>query len=255
MSDAVHVRAPCRLHFGMFSFGHADRPQFGGVGVMVEPPAVEVTITTASEFCATGALTGRVKQIVQATVTVMESSQSASLRDRRPFPTRPRRPGCWNATQLGGCCGVAAVLGSSRTASRAACPRCRPRWALCCGNVRFQARRLDRRCRTPAGRHDRQTRGACRHTFRMAVRASVSCGPAWARGTHRIRCILATTTRTRRCNAAFVGHRPQRNGPHPRTPRMPSLWRIGLSFRAPGRRVFHRRARRALRESRNCPIG
>jgi beta-ribofuranosylaminobenzene 5'-phosphate synthase len=68
MSSIVHVRAPCRLHFGMFSFGHADRPQFGGVGMMVDPPAIEVTIAPATQFRATGALSDRVIQIVQATV-------------------------------------------------------------------------------------------------------------------------------------------------------------------------------------------
>jgi beta-RFAP synthase len=46
----------------MFSFGHADRPQFGGVGVMVEPPAVEVTIKPATHFAARGALAHRVEQ-------------------------------------------------------------------------------------------------------------------------------------------------------------------------------------------------
>ncbi len=45
MNAAVHVRTPCRLHFGMFSFGHANSAQFGGVGAMIEPPNVEVTIS------------------------------------------------------------------------------------------------------------------------------------------------------------------------------------------------------------------
>jgi beta-ribofuranosylaminobenzene 5'-phosphate synthase len=64
MSRSVHVRAPCRLHFGMFSFGHVDRPQFGGVGVMVDPPHVEVTIKPAASFAARGALANRVEQFV-----------------------------------------------------------------------------------------------------------------------------------------------------------------------------------------------
>ena len=48
MTRSVHVRAPCRLHFGMFGFGRTSGPQLGGVGVMVEPPAVEVTIEPAA---------------------------------------------------------------------------------------------------------------------------------------------------------------------------------------------------------------
>jgi beta-ribofuranosylaminobenzene 5'-phosphate synthase len=62
MTEAVHVRAPCRLHFGMFSFGHADRPQFGGVGIMIDPPAVEVEISPAASFTVAGALAERARQ-------------------------------------------------------------------------------------------------------------------------------------------------------------------------------------------------
>jgi beta-RFAP synthase len=52
----------------MFSFGHAERPQFGGVGMMAEPPAIEVAIAPATQYHATGTLTDRVNQIVQAAV-------------------------------------------------------------------------------------------------------------------------------------------------------------------------------------------
>jgi beta-RFAP synthase len=65
MTRVVQVHAPCRLHFGMFSFGHADRPQFGGVGVMIDPPAVEITITPAPRFHASGLLIDRVKAFVE----------------------------------------------------------------------------------------------------------------------------------------------------------------------------------------------
>jgi beta-RFAP synthase len=50
----------------MFGFGHADRPQFGGVGLMIEPPAVEVTIERAAAFRATGALSDRTRDLVDA---------------------------------------------------------------------------------------------------------------------------------------------------------------------------------------------
>jgi beta-ribofuranosylaminobenzene 5'-phosphate synthase len=59
MTTAVQVRTPCRLHFGMFSFGYACRAQFGGVGVMVEPPCVKVRISPAGSFTATGTLMQR----------------------------------------------------------------------------------------------------------------------------------------------------------------------------------------------------
>ena len=66
MTRAVLVRAPCRLHFGMFRFGHANAPQFGGVGVMVEPPAVEVTISQAPNFVVRGPHAERVEQFADA---------------------------------------------------------------------------------------------------------------------------------------------------------------------------------------------
>ena len=59
MTTAVTVRTPCRLHFGMFSFGYACRAQFGGVGVMVEPPSVDVRISPARRFTARGSVTQR----------------------------------------------------------------------------------------------------------------------------------------------------------------------------------------------------
>ncbi len=68
MIRTVRVHAPCRLHFGMFSFGHADRPQFGGVGMIVEPPAVDVTISPSPAFAARGALPERVVEIVDTLV-------------------------------------------------------------------------------------------------------------------------------------------------------------------------------------------
>ena len=50
MTRTVHVRAPCRLHFGMFGFGRPSGPQWGGVGVMIDPPAVHVAIQPAEQF-------------------------------------------------------------------------------------------------------------------------------------------------------------------------------------------------------------
>jgi len=47
------VQAPSRIHFGMFSFGHAGR-QFGGVGVMVAQPALRLVIDPAEQWEAAG---------------------------------------------------------------------------------------------------------------------------------------------------------------------------------------------------------
>ncbi len=68
MTQTIHVRAPCRLHFGLASFGLADQPQFAGVGMMIEPPAVEVTISAAAHFEAVGTLADRVDRFARMAV-------------------------------------------------------------------------------------------------------------------------------------------------------------------------------------------
>jgi beta-RFAP synthase len=50
----------------MLGFGHVDRAQFGGVGLMIDPPRVELAIRPAARFAAGGPLAGRVEQFVEA---------------------------------------------------------------------------------------------------------------------------------------------------------------------------------------------
>lgn len=61
----VEVVAPSRLHFGMFSFGHAEGRQFGGAGVMVDRPGLRLRIVAADRFAATGPLAPRVESVVR----------------------------------------------------------------------------------------------------------------------------------------------------------------------------------------------
>lgn len=51
MNRSIRVRTPCRLHFGLSSLGHdSTKPQFGGVGMMVDAPCVELEITPSDQF-------------------------------------------------------------------------------------------------------------------------------------------------------------------------------------------------------------
>lgn len=86
MTQSIHIRAPCRLHFGMFGFGHADRPQFGGVGVMVRPPGVDVTITPAARFQASGSLAPRVERFAASALRhwQLPTLPSCEIRVRSP---------------------------------------------------------------------------------------------------------------------------------------------------------------------------
>ncbi|TWU22809.1 hypothetical protein [Bythopirellula polymerisocia] len=67
MSRQVVVRTPCRLHFGLTSMGHCrNRPQFGGVGVMVDVPGVQLEIVPARCFQIEGPLRERVALFTQS---------------------------------------------------------------------------------------------------------------------------------------------------------------------------------------------
>ena len=59
MMQAVHVSAPSRLHFGMLSFGHQDQRQYGGIGVMVEQPRLELVCRRSQAFQVSGPLAER----------------------------------------------------------------------------------------------------------------------------------------------------------------------------------------------------
>ena len=59
-SRQIQVIAPSRLHFGLLSFGRPDRRQYGGVGVMVQQPAVHLELTPCPKFEVSGPLATRV---------------------------------------------------------------------------------------------------------------------------------------------------------------------------------------------------
>lgn len=99
MTPLVHVRAPCRLHFGMFGWGRPNSPQWGGVGVMVEPPVVEVTIEPADRFVVCGGLAARAEQFAKLAA---ETWQLASLPACRIDVRSPaEHSGLGVGTQLG----------------------------------------------------------------------------------------------------------------------------------------------------------
>ena len=56
---AVAVRTPARFHLGMFSFGDPRVRSFGGTGLMLEEPAIDLVVTSAPSFGASGPLAER----------------------------------------------------------------------------------------------------------------------------------------------------------------------------------------------------
>ena len=62
----VAVTAPCRLHFGLLSFGCPHGRQSGGVGMMLDNPAVRLRISAASSLTTFGPAADRVRQFALA---------------------------------------------------------------------------------------------------------------------------------------------------------------------------------------------
>src|SRR5687767_859329 len=54
MPRMVHITAPSRLHFGLWSLGGGDRRQFGGVGAMIDRPELKVSLSAAEKLIAVG---------------------------------------------------------------------------------------------------------------------------------------------------------------------------------------------------------
>lgn len=65
-SRTVQVRAPARLHLGMFSFGDPSVRSFGGVGVMVDRPFVQVVMRRSDSFVGRGPLAERAVAFAQS---------------------------------------------------------------------------------------------------------------------------------------------------------------------------------------------
>ena len=58
----VAVTAPCRLHFGLLAFGGGQERQYGGVGAMIDKPAIRLRISASNTLITSGPAAARVKQ-------------------------------------------------------------------------------------------------------------------------------------------------------------------------------------------------
>ncbi|MCA1685055.1 MAG: beta-RFAP synthase [Planctomycetia bacterium] len=68
----VTVRTPSRLHFGLLGWGGNAPRQFGGVGLMVEAPGLELAVETAPRWEASGPLSERTLQIARDVASRLE---------------------------------------------------------------------------------------------------------------------------------------------------------------------------------------
>jgi beta-ribofuranosylaminobenzene 5'-phosphate synthase len=64
MSDRLNIRTPSRLHFGLFGWGPEVVRQFGGIGLMIDSPGIDLTFERASEWIAEGPLAARLERLI-----------------------------------------------------------------------------------------------------------------------------------------------------------------------------------------------
>jgi len=81
MPRAVEVRTPSRLHLGMLSFGQPAVRSFGGVGVMVDRPAVQLRLRRAEQFLGRGPLCERALEFARecARAWVLEPTAACEI--------------------------------------------------------------------------------------------------------------------------------------------------------------------------------
>jgi beta-RFAP synthase len=63
---SITISAPSRLHFGLLSFNNKECPQFGGVGLMLERPGIDISVVPAGTFRCTGTHRDRVQEFAQS---------------------------------------------------------------------------------------------------------------------------------------------------------------------------------------------
>lgn len=99
----LEVSAPSRLHFGLFSFGRGHAFQFGGVGLMIEPPMTRLRFVEAPVLQIDGPDARRLDQVVEQ----WQDLRAAFLNEPRALPVRithvegpPAHVGLGSGTQL-----------------------------------------------------------------------------------------------------------------------------------------------------------
>jgi len=60
----LRIRTPSRLHFGLLGWGPQPQRQFGGIGLMINSPGIDLTAEPAPAWMVEGPLATRVEQII-----------------------------------------------------------------------------------------------------------------------------------------------------------------------------------------------
>ena len=80
----LRIRTGSRLHFGLFSLGAAPR-LFGGVGLMIDEPGIQLCATPAREWSAEGPLSARVLEFARRFALRLQLAREGDRAERARF--------------------------------------------------------------------------------------------------------------------------------------------------------------------------
>ncbi|MBC7855322.1 MAG: hypothetical protein IAF94_17985 [Pirellulaceae bacterium] len=100
MSRLITVTAPSRLHFGLFGLQQEEGRMFGGVGAMVDQPALRLRVRGASSFACVGPLQERTQEFSRRWAEFYGLTQPPACRIE-VLEAPPNHVGLGVGTQLG----------------------------------------------------------------------------------------------------------------------------------------------------------
>jgi beta-ribofuranosylaminobenzene 5'-phosphate synthase len=98
-STVIEVRTPARLHLGMLSFGVPGARSYGGVGVMVDRPGVQIRLRLANRLEGRGPQAERAVKFARACLDAWEMGDVGCNLEVVSAP--PQHAGLGSGTQLG----------------------------------------------------------------------------------------------------------------------------------------------------------
>ena len=111
----IHIRTPSRLHFGLLGWGPQAGRQFGGVGLMIDSPGLDLVVEPASSWIVEGPRASRIEQLIaHLRVTMAEAGMTVRPAHIRVESVPPEHIGLGVGTQL--CLAVARAV--SRVAGK-----------------------------------------------------------------------------------------------------------------------------------------
>ncbi len=100
--SAYRLTTPSRLHFGLLAYGPQAPRQFGGVGLMIDHPGLDLTVRTSTTWSAEGPLADRVLRFAERISTGLRNRGIAVPLARFEIHRGPsEHVGLGTGTQLG----------------------------------------------------------------------------------------------------------------------------------------------------------